>query len=57
MSGGAHLGQHHLYDVSLDPHERENRAGEPAELVMQQLLRAALHDLDAPTEQLQRLGL
>ncbi|HQY13364.1 MAG TPA: sulfatase-like hydrolase/transferase [Ilumatobacteraceae bacterium] len=57
VSGGAHLGQHHLYDVSLDPHERENRAGEPAELVMQQLLRAALHDLDAPTEQLQRLGL
>jgi hypothetical protein len=57
VSGGANVGQHHLYDVSVDPDERENRVGEVAERRMQELLRAALHDVEAPTEQLQRLGL
>jgi hypothetical protein len=57
VSGGANVGKHHLYDVSVDPDERENRVGEVAERRMQELLRAALHDVEAPTEQLQRLGL
>ena len=57
VSGGANVGQHHLYDVSVDPDERENRVGEAAEGTMQELLRTALHDLEAPAEQLQRLGL
>jgi arylsulfatase A-like enzyme len=50
-------GQHHLYDVDLDPDEVENRVGEPAEREMKELLRAALIDVDAPDEQLTRLGL
>ena len=57
VSGSANVGRHHLYDVSIDPEERENRLGEPAERRLQELLRAALHDVDAPAEQLQRLGL
>lgn len=51
------VGQHHLYDVDLDPDERENRVGERAERELQDLLRTALAELDAPTEQLERLGL
>ena len=57
VSGGANLGQHHLYDIDVDPEERENRVGEASEAQMQDLLRAALRELDAPTEQLDRLGL
>jgi arylsulfatase A-like enzyme len=51
------VGQHHLYDIDLDPDERENRVGEPAERELQDLLRTALAELDAPAEQLERLGL
>ena len=55
---GTHiLGRHHLYDVVNDPGERENRAGEAAEREMADLLRTALADVDAPVEQLARLGL
>ena len=50
-------GQHHLYDVELDRDECENRVGEPAEAEMCDLLREALHAVDAPAEQLERLGL
>ena len=42
--GGGHLGEHHLYDVSNDPTEAENRAGETGERDMIDLLRAALAD-------------
>ena len=50
-------GQHHLYDVDLDPDERENRVGESVEAEMCALLREALRCVDAPAEQLSRLGL
>lgn len=56
-SGGAHVGEHHLYDLDVDPHEHENRVGEAAERRLQDLLRTALAELDAPAEQLERLGL
>lgn len=51
------IGDHHLYDVSRDPQENENLVGEPEEQRMQDMLRQALTDLDAPDEQLVRLGL
>jgi hypothetical protein len=50
-------GQHHLYDVDLDPDERENRVGEPIEKEMLDLLHEALRAVDAPGEQSARLGL
>ena len=53
----ANVGQHHLYDVDVDPDERENRVGERLEAEMQDLLRAALADVEAPVEHLDRLGL
>jgi arylsulfatase A-like enzyme len=57
-AGGArNAGRHHLYDLGVDPDERENRRGEPAEREMIDLLRTALVDVDAPDEQLARLGL
>lgn len=53
----ANVGQHHLYDVDVDPDERENRVGERLERELQDLLRTALAELEAPAEQLDRLGL
>lgn len=55
--GRGHSGQHHLYDIDLDPAELENRRGETGEREMIDLLRTALSELDAPTEHLTRLGL
>ncbi len=57
VSGGANVGKHHLYDLDVDPDEAENRTGEAVERRMQDLLRTALGELDAPTEQIERLGL
>lgn len=48
---------HHLYDLDLDPAEQENRAGESLEKELADLLRTALVELEAPDDQLQRLGL
>jgi len=56
-AGTHHVGQHHLYDVDLDPDEAENRVGEPIEAELVDLLRTALVELEAPGEQLERLGL
>jgi arylsulfatase A-like enzyme len=47
----------HLYRLDLDPDETENRAGTPEETGAVDLLRAALESVEAPTEQLARLGL
>ena len=55
--GAAPVDQHHLYDISLDPDETENRVGETVEREMQDLLRVALAAVEAPAEQLERLGL
>ena len=52
-----HGGQHHLYDIDVDPDEGENRRGEAVEREMVDLLRTALAELEAPVEHLARLGL
>lgn len=51
------IDDHHLYKVFDDPMENENRVGEPLEKEMQDLLRVALAEMQAPDEQLIRLGL
>ena len=56
-AGTHHVGHHHLYDVDLDPDEAENRVGEPVEAELVDLLRTALVELEAPDDQLERLGL
>jgi hypothetical protein len=56
-SGGRNVGRHHLYDLDIDPDETENRRGGAQEADMADLLRTALLDVEAPGEQLQRLGL
>ncbi len=47
----------HLYDLSDDPSEEENRAGERAEREAADVLRAALQEMEAPSDQYERLGL
>jgi arylsulfatase A-like enzyme len=51
------VGDHHLYDLDVDPDEQENRRGEPAEKDWIDLLRETLAAVEAPSEQLIRLGL
>ncbi len=48
---------HCLYDLHNDPEELENRLGGAEEARLQDLLRTALEALEAPAEQLTRLGL
>ena len=55
--GGGSVGKHHLYDIDDDPDETENRVGESLEREMIDLLRSALAAVEAPIEQLARLGL
>ena len=55
--GSRTVGQHHFYDLDVDPDERENRRGEAAESQMIDMLRAALDEVEAPAEQLERLGI
>ncbi len=50
-------GRHCLYDLWNDPGETENRLGTPDEARMKDLLRTALLELQAPEEQLHRLGI
>lgn len=47
----------HLYDLSEDPGEERNLAGSPAERDAEDQIRAALEEIEAPSEQLIRLGL
>jgi arylsulfatase A-like enzyme len=47
----------HLWDVAEDPGEDRDRAGEPVEKDLEEKLRAALRELEAPDDQLLRLGL
>jgi hypothetical protein len=54
---GGNVDQHHLYDLAVDPAESENRIGEAVESEMVDLLRTALVELEAPGDQLERLGL
>ena len=46
-----------LWNVAEDPAESRDLAGSPAEERLEEALRAALLELEAPEDQLQRLGL
>ena len=48
---------HFLFDLDEDPGEERNLVGGPAEPDMVELLRHALVSVDAPGEQLERLGI
>lgn len=54
---GTRTGEHHLYDLGVDPGENENRCGEALERQLAEQLRAALKAVEAPDDQLARLGL
>ena len=47
----------HLFDLTNDPDENQNLAGDPREQKCAEQLRAALQEIEAPKSQLQRLGL
>ena len=49
--------RHFLFDLSVDPEEDENLVGTRTESDMVELLRVALKGVDAPDEQLLRLGI
>jgi arylsulfatase A-like enzyme len=53
------IGRHHLYDLSIDPDEQENRArqSDPTEAELIDLLHEALRSTEAPKEQFDRLGM
>ena len=51
------LGEHHLYDIDIDPSEDENRLDGSDERDMVELLRVALQAIEAPAEQFERLGI
>jgi len=54
---GTRTGEHHCYRLDNDPHELENRVGTRDETDMIELLRVALAAIEAPAEQMQRLGI
>jgi len=56
-SAGQRIGEHHCYHLGNDPGETENRLGSAEERDMIELLRVALASVEAPDEQLQRLGI
>ena len=45
------------FDITTDPDEQENRIGEKTESDMIELLRVALTELEAPSDQFERIGL
>ena len=47
----------HLYDLQQDPEEDENRSGEAIESDLADRLREALIEIEAPDDQLERLGM
>jgi len=51
------IGDHHCYRYVDDPEEEDNRLGGPDEKDLCELLRVALQAVEAPGEQLERLGL
>jgi hypothetical protein len=46
-----------LFDLANDPGEDENLVGSPREMRAEELLRAALAEVQAPDDQMLRLGL
>jgi len=55
--GSASVDTHYLFDLADDPDEERNLVGGREERRQLELLRAALDALEAPVEQLERLGL
>ena len=55
--GDQSVDKHYLFDITIEPDEQENRAGEKLEGEMLEMLRSALLAVQAPTDQLQRIGL
>jgi len=51
------LGDHHCYRYVDDPAEEDNRLGSADERELEELLRVALRGVEAPDEQLERMGL
>ena len=51
------IDEHYLFDIEEDPTEDNNLVGTQREQAMLDALRTALGEIDAPTEQLTRLGL
>ena len=51
------FGGHHLYDLADDPSEERNLVGSAAERTLAERLRVALQEIEAPDDQLARLGL
>jgi arylsulfatase A-like enzyme len=51
------IGQHQCFRYLDDPDETENRVGEADEKELQEMMRVALREVEAPAEQLERLGL
>ena len=51
------IGQHHLFDLDVDPTEDEDLAGTRLEAELLDLLRTAMNEVEAPTEQYERLGI
>ena len=56
-AGSSAVDAHFLFDLENDPAEDENLVGTRREADLMELLRVALTTIDAPTEQLQRLGI
>jgi len=53
----ARFSGNHLYDLANDPNEENNLAGNPLEKDLAAMLREAMTTVEAPPEQLARLGL
>jgi hypothetical protein len=56
-AGSQCVDQHHCYDVGVDPDETEDLVGTRAERELLELLVEALREVDAPEDQLARLGI
>ncbi|CAN5745925.1 hypothetical protein BH24ACT3_BH24ACT3_15100 [soil metagenome] len=54
---GTENSTHRLFDLDEDPNEEHDLAGEPMEQQAKDLLRAALEEVEAAQDQLERLGL
>ena len=50
-------GEHLLYDLDADPDEAGNLAGTALEADLDEMLRHALGEVEAPRDQYERLGL
>jgi arylsulfatase A-like enzyme len=53
----ARFSGNHVYDLDEDPNEERNLAGSATERALEEQLRAVLQEVEAPSEQFERLGL